>query len=61
MKVIYDIHVRGRRYTNVADMRLEILFFGLDPLCTVKELDDEIHRRGLDDFSPGRVVRGASA
>jgi hypothetical protein len=61
MKVLYDVHNTGRRYMSVADMQQEISFLGLDPLCTPLELANEIHRRGLDDFSPGRAVKGAQA
>ena len=61
MKVIYDVHHTNLRYMSKDDMRYEALFLGLDPACSIDELAEEIHRRGLDDYSRGRVVRVASA
>lgn len=61
MKVLYDIHHTGLRYMSNADREFEAALLGLSPKCTIDVLAEEIHRRGLDDFSLGRAVRGASA
>ena len=60
-QVIYDVHHLNSRYMSVADMQQEAWLLGLKPSDTVGDLAKELHRRGLDDFSLGRAVRGASA
>jgi hypothetical protein len=60
-EILYDVHHTNRRYMSSADMKIEKLLLGLPADCTIKRLSDEIHRRGLDDFSLGRAVKGANA
>ncbi len=60
-QVIFDVQRTGRRYTNDADKQLESMFLGLAPDATNVEIANELQRRGLDDFSYGRVVRGGKA
>lgn len=61
MKVLYDISKTGCRYMSDADMRIEAAFLGLDPTSTILELLQAVNRLGLNDYSPGRAVKGGVA
>lgn len=60
-EVIYDIQRTGRRYMNTADLQLEARLLGLTSSASLWDLGKELDRRGLNDYSAGRAVKGGNA
>lgn len=61
MTILYDVQQTDCRYMSTGDMLMEARFLGLGDKATINDLAKELQRRGLDDYSAGRAVRGASA
>lgn len=59
--VIYDVHQTGCRYMNNADLQFEAKLLGLPGDASLFDLDKELRRRGLDDYSAGRSIGWANA
>lgn len=59
--VLYDIRTTGLRYMSKEDVLMEARLLGLSSDSTFAELSVELVRRGLNDYSPGRVGKRASA
>lgn len=60
-EVIYDVQRTGHRYMTNADMQLEARLLGLTEENTAQDLLNELTRRGLADYSPGRAIAWGQA